>query len=117
MELGENVFQWTTSNRGKCTDKDTVSVFVYDIFIPELLTPNGDGDNDVFEIKGISNLKNAELTVFNRWGGKVHYSEHYENNWTGTNKSGQNLTNDTYFYVLNINNGQRVFKGFVILSR
>lgn len=116
LSLGKNTFTWTVENRN-CIDSDTVNIFVYDIFIPDLITPNGDNDNDYFEISGIENTESVEVTIFNRWGNEVFYSSNYQNSWDGTGKSGELLTNDTYFYVVNIDNNMRVFKGFVMLNK
>lgn len=116
LALGENMFSWTVAN-GDCINIDTVSINIFDIFIPDVITPNGDGDNDYFEIRGVENIEDVELTVFNRWGGEVYQSSSYQNDWDGTGKSGEYLTNDTYFYVVNIENGVRVFKGFVMINK
>lgn len=115
LSLGKNSFVWKVENEF-CSSEDTVSIFVYDIFIPEIITPNADGENDFFYITGIDNISPVELTVLNRWGVEVYYSENYQNDWDGTNKNGNYLTNDTYFYVLNVANN-RIFKGFVILKK
>ncbi len=115
MDIGENVFTWTVTN-DLCESVDSVKITVYDIFIPQVITPNGDGDNDIFYIKGIDDLENIELTIMNRWGGEVYYSPDYENDWDGTNKNGEELTNDTYFYVLRITD-TRIVKSYVIIKR
>jgi gliding motility-associated-like protein len=79
-------------------------------FVPEVFTPNNDGVNDVFNIKGLINYPNAELTVFNQWGQVVFKSgPSYKNNWNGTNTEGKNfnrgiaLPEGIYFYVLDHN--------------
>jgi len=76
-------------------------------FVPELypynvITPNGDGMNDVFVIENIEHYPNAELTVFNRWGRLVYQTTGYQNNWGGK-VNGNILSNGTYFYVLELN--------------
>lgn len=116
LSLGENLVLWQVSN-GYCIDEDTASIVVYDIFIPEIITPNGDGSNDYFEILGIEDLTNVKLVVYNRWGTEVYENTNYaeDNNWDATNKSGAELTNDTYFYVLTINNSNPI-KGFVVIK-
>jgi gliding motility-associated-like protein len=113
--LGNNEFAWFVSN-GICSGSDTVKIIVYDIFIPDVITPNGDSENDYFVIRGIEDLSMVEFTVYNRWGLEVFYSADYQNDWGGTNKSGNELTNDTYFYVLNVNNS-RLFKGYLVIKR
>ncbi len=79
-------------------------------FVPEIFTPNNDGVNDLFEIKGLKNYPNAELTVFNQWGVVVYKSNGpYSNNWGGWNEEkGKSadliiLPEGVYFYVLDHN--------------
>ncbi len=79
-----------------------------DIVIPNTITPNGDGKNDVFRIDAIEfqpdRFKDAELVVFNRWGDVVYKSGRpYANNWDGTNGNGNNLPEATYYYILDLN--------------
>ncbi len=46
---------------------------VYDVFLPNAITPNGDGANDVWQMFGnLHAIKQLELEVFNRWGEKVY---------------------------------------------
>ncbi len=76
-------------------------------FIPELypyniITPNGDGMNDVFIIENIEHYPNAELTIFNRWGRKIYHTVGYQNNWGGK-VNDELLPNSTYYYVLELN--------------
>ncbi|NJK94332.1 MAG: gliding motility-associated C-terminal domain-containing protein [Bacteroidales bacterium] len=66
--------------------------------------------------------QDKELTIFNRWGVEVFRSVNYENNWDGKGKNGNDLPEDTYYYVLKINdifkNGeQRKYSGYVVIKR
>ncbi len=78
-------------------------------FVPEIITPNSDGVNDLFEIKGLKNYPNAQLTVFNQWGVIVFKSNGaYDNSWGGWNEekgSSQRLIlpEGVYFYILDHN--------------
>ncbi|SFU01477.1 conserved repeat domain-containing protein/gliding motility-associated C-terminal domain-containing protein, partial [Algoriphagus locisalis] len=63
--------------------------------IPNVITPNNDGDNDTFEIEGINIFVSTEITIINRYGDHVLEQENYQNDW---NAPGQ--TAGTYFYVL-----------------
>lgn len=67
--------------------------------IPNVITPNGDGINETFEIKGLKS-GSATVQIYNRWGVMVYESEvnGYENNW---NASG--LTDGLYYYNLKLN--------------
>ena len=81
-----------------------------------LITPNGDGKNDVLEFKGIAKYGNNSLTVFNRWGDIVYQKINYqldEDRFDGTYKS-QDLPVGTYYYVLAFNSGE-VKQSFTLL--
>ena len=84
--------------------------------IPNLFTPNGDGRNDVFEIRGLSLYQSNELTIVNRWGNEVFRTKNYQNNW-----SGEGLNEGTYYYLLRVqkpgSNQFEIHKGFITLIR
>jgi gliding motility-associated-like protein len=73
-----------------------------------VITPNGDGQNDEFTIES-EGIRTIKVLIYNRWGEKV-YS--YENNdgfsnlkektklWTGTNMKGGNCSDGTYFFII-----------------
>jgi gliding motility-associated-like protein/uncharacterized repeat protein (TIGR01451 family) len=63
--------------------------------IPNVITPNNDGDNDVFEIPGLDKFVSNEITIFNRYGDHVLEQKSYKNDW---NAPGQ--VAGTYFYIL-----------------
>lgn len=114
LKFGKNIFSWIVKN-GNCPESiDTLIVWVKDIFIPEGFSPNGDGINDRFEIYGLWNVTNANLTVYNQWGKVVYSSGNYQNEWNGTS-DGTELPEDTYFYTLNVIG--RTYKGFVVIKR
>ncbi|EKB47550.1 hypothetical protein B879_03850 [Cecembia lonarensis LW9] len=73
------------------TDVNRVNPF----FIPNVITPDGDGKNDTFEIKGLNKFVSNEIVIFNRYGDHVFERKNYENDW---NAPGQ--VAGTYFYVL-----------------
>jgi gliding motility-associated-like protein len=92
------------------------------LFIPEVFTPDGDGKNDFFVIKGIEG-RTVNLTVFNRWGNKVYQNDAYDNTWSGTpNVSGliignSKLPQGTYYYVIDFEDGaDEPTNGYVVLQ-
>ena len=92
-------------------------------FIPEAFSPNGDGINDKFEIKGLAKYEAVEMVIFNRWGNTVYQSENYgegagkDGFWDGTAKSGGGpVPNGTYFYVLKLD-GKEKISGSVYIDR
>ena len=62
-------------------------------YVPNVFTPNGDGDNDVFYIEALP--QGAKLTVYDRWGVMAYQNRNYTNDWDGGK-----LPEGTYFYEL-----------------
>ena len=69
------------------------------IFIPNAFSPNSDGINDSFEIKG-KNIIDFKLVIFDRWGEKVFQSDDIGNSWDGKYKS-VNCMEGVYFWMIN----------------
>lgn len=65
-----------------------------------VITPNGDGKNDVLYIDGLNSNLVTELRVINHWGQKVFESRNYNNAWAGTDNSGNPLPAGNYYYIL-----------------
>ena len=78
-------------------------------------TPNGDGVNDFFEIKGIQNFPGNELNVFNKWGEPIFRMKNYDNSWDGTDpKTGASVANpETVFYYVFDNGAGELFSGYL----
>ncbi len=85
------------------------------ISVNGLMTPNGDGKNDYLLVKGIEDLMDYELRVFNALGQLVFRTKHYDNNWGGS--WGQNnIPGGTYFYLLEDGKGGR-YSGHIQIIR
>jgi gliding motility-associated-like protein len=83
--------------------------------IPNAFSPNGDGENDLFIVRGFAGF--PELLVFNRLGQKVYESESYQNDWNGNDLDGKELPTDTYWYVMKFSDISEEFKGYIYLKR
>ena len=78
------------------------------IVIHNVITPNGDGINDKFEIDCIELFPENKLEIFNRWGDKIKSFVHYNNTthmWKGDNEKGEPVPDGTYYYILSIQDG------------
>lgn len=86
------------------------------IFPINILTPNGDGVNDVWVIKDLEKFPENEVTVFDRSGRTVFYTKNYQNDWTGY-LSGKLLTEGTYYYVIKLKRNAKfeIVKGFITI--
>lgn len=83
--------------------------------IPNVITPNGDGFNDRFVIKGLELYPQNQLTIINRWGNHVYEKRNYANDWIGSG-----LAEGTYFYVLRLTDRQgknHDLKGYLMINR
>lgn len=90
-------------------------LLVLPLHIPNAITPNGDGVNDVFIISGLEQYPENELTILNRWGNHVFEQKGYAQNW-----SGKGLNAGTYFYLLRVKDGNgrwQDFKGYITLLK
>lgn len=70
-----------------------------DLWVPNAFTPDGDGTNDFFEVRGLHETNGIpiSLLVLDRWGNTVYQSNNYQNTWDGTNQ-GQPLQAGVYTY-------------------
>lgn len=91
------------------------------LFIPEGFSPNGDGINDLFVIRGIQDYPQNSIVIFNRWGNKVFETDAYNNTWDGRAYfglvPGKELPIGTYFYVFHAGSGLATYKGTIYLNR
>ena len=86
------------------------------ILVPAFFTPNGDGFNDVFVVKGLDRFPNSSLTIFNRYGKFIHHIVPAQTFWDGT-LNGEKLPADDYWYVLKIDETTPTRKGHFSLLR
>jgi len=110
-----------------CGDTDSTNITVVeppieDLLIPDVLTPNGDGLNDTWTIRGVEAYSNVEISIFTRWGDEVFYfsgtGDAYADpttQWDGT-YNGKDLPLGSYVYVLILNNDLE-FKGTMTIIR
>lgn len=84
------------------------------------ISPNGDGNNDVFFIENIDQFPLNNVEIFNRWGQKLFEAKNYDNVntvWKGTMKdSGTVAPSGTYFYIITLGNGTKPVKGWLELT-
>ena len=91
---------YTVYMRDKAGCKMITQEFPHIVF-PNFITPNGDGYNDVFRLKGLEYFGNSSIQIFDRYG-KLLISGDGENfSWDGT-LNGRNLPSDDYWYEIRI---------------
>jgi len=76
-----------------------ITVGECDLYFPNVITPNGDQMNDIFQFTA-KGYTNCNLTIFNRWGQQVYTSPLTDSFWDGTwNLSGEKVVDGTYYYL------------------
>jgi gliding motility-associated-like protein len=117
--LAAGFYRVTITDANGCTAQDSITLTQPEqLILPNGISPNGDGFNDGLEIIGLGDFAQNKLTVFNRWGNVVYEEENYSNNaqWIGTNESGEELPEGTYFIVLELNERDNL-RGYLELRR
>lgn len=88
---------YTAYATDECPETVALQVMVHSgcvIWVPNVITPNSDGENDAWVINGLGKAGNR-VEVFNRWGNLVYESGNYGNNWKAAG-----MPDGTYFYIV-----------------
>ncbi|PIQ16733.1 MAG: hypothetical protein COW67_01300 [Flavobacteriales bacterium CG18_big_fil_WC_8_21_14_2_50_32_9] len=110
--LPVGTYNLTINDASGCVNSDTINVLDLEIecdffiFIPNVFTPNGDGQNDEFLIH-LKGLKIINLEIYNRWGLKLFETSDISQGWDGRTNSGSEVSDGTYFYILNYKNNDK----------
>ena len=87
----------------------------------KVFSPNGDGINDFWKIQNIHLYPQAIVSIYNSEGSQVFRRRNYlnaeENAFNGKIKNGSSLPSGNYFYIIDLVNGDEVFKGSLALIR
>ena len=121
-KLKPGKYEVRVTDAKSCTD--SIAVVVADtcieVIIPDVITPNGDGINDVWVINGLQNYPANTVQLFDKWGTMVYEKNNYGNDWAGSGTKGV-LPDGTYFYLVKLNgptgDGKNVFTGTVLIKR
>jgi gliding motility-associated-like protein len=105
-KLGPGTVDVQVTDANQCHENESYNLIAETevcIVVYEIITPNGDGYNDTWEIRGIEFYPEATVAVYDRWGRRVYYSDGYPRPWDGTNDD-KVLPMDSYHYIINLNN-------------
>lgn len=89
------------------------------VFIPDAFSPNGDGLDDCFIPVCDKNLRKGELSIYNRWGELIFFSDNSHVGWDGT-FHGSEAEQDVYLYTFKAwysGNKKFIFRGTLTLLR
>ena len=84
-----------------CSIRDTINILGCEnnLFIPNVFTPNFDGINDFFIIKG-NGISSLKTKIYNRWGNLIFESSSLNENWNGKTIRGEDCSEGIYFYIV-----------------
>lgn len=111
-----NPYFYVEVTENNCKSSDTIMVELYKVWVPSVITPNGDGKNDIFkpDEESWSGINSNHMLVINRWGEKVWESEDFESGWDGK-RNGSYVADGVYYWILTVYYGpenlQQVLKG------
>ena len=115
--LDDITYTLSVTARGGCIARDMVFVKLLKApRIPNTFTPNNDGINDVWTIEYLDTYPDNRVQVFTRTGQLVFESHGYTKPWDGTYK-GKPLPFDTYYYIIEPNNGRTAITGYVTIIK
>ena len=108
-----NEYFITVRDINGCNPEANEHIYVLDY--PKFFTPNGDGINDIWEIKNLDFYPNASLSIFDRFGKFIYNFNPNLQGWNG-NLNKNELFSTDYWFVINLGNG-RTIKGHFTLKR
>ncbi|MBN2668355.1 MAG: gliding motility-associated C-terminal domain-containing protein [Bacteroidales bacterium] len=120
--LYSGYYEVTVTDINGCTAYKTYKVEI-ELIIPSVITPNGDGKNDRFDIVNIESIDNLDIKIINRWGDEVfafsgsglEYKDP-NNQWDGTfNGIEQNIS--TFVYIIDLHDGNSYKSGTLTIVR
>lgn len=87
------------------------------VVVPNAFTPNGDGVNDLWNLKSIEAYPRCLVSIYSRYGTLVYQSKGYPQAWDGT-RNGSPVPTGTYYYIINLNDGNAPqLTGYVAVIR
>ncbi len=92
-----------STNASGCSDTVTQKITISnskDLFIPTTFTPNNDGQNDVFRVRG-SNFQMNEMNIYDQWGTLIYKTDGSKPIWDGLS-NGELVANGTYVYRIKL---------------
>jgi gliding motility-associated-like protein len=104
--LGDFIVTLTVNNDFGCMDSvSNIITIIQDlsIYIPSAFTPNGDGLNDMFLVKGIGiEEEGFQMAIYNRWGEQIFVSNNIDKGWDGLEKNNEQASLGVYVYKVDI---------------
>lgn len=101
---------WTVTVSRQEISAEFINIQSKEFFIPNIITPNGDGFNDTFDVASF--FIGSELKIFNRHGKRVSHYRNYSNQFNG-----EGLSPGTYYYHFKNPCLQQPIKGYLLILK
>lgn len=104
LSINTTGMYYVTVSNDYCEFTDSISITVEDcdvaIEMPNIFTPNDDGQNDVFAPILFEGVQSATLSIFNRWGQLIATRNISQFSWNGKNEKGEDVPTGVYFWTI-----------------
>lgn len=88
--LSPGIYGVIITDANSCISTDSIQImessdpcYTPHIYIPNIFSPNGDGDNDILQVHGLG-IESMKLLIYDRWGEKIFESTSIDHSWDGT---------------------------------
>ncbi|MGV6861167.1 MAG: PKD domain-containing protein [Putridiphycobacter sp.] len=122
FENGTYTVMQIVENSFGCLDSASVNININKVvteinqLIPNAISPNGDGKNDVWKLEFIELLNpQAEIIIVNRWGQTIFESVGYSDPWDGT-YNGEEIPEGTYYYIIKVSDSE-IYEGTILVLK
>jgi large repetitive protein len=123
--VGAGTYSLTVTDANGCSANASITLTEPEPGLPEMpegISPNNDGKNDVFVIRNVEFYPENQIFIYNRWGEELISFEGYNNtsvSWNGQNRRGEALPEGTYFVIaiIKVNGEDLLLKGHVDIRR
>lgn len=115
MPPADKTYTLTVNSEYCGSASDEINIIVLkEVVVPNTFTPNGDGINDTWVIKGLETYADNTLQVFNRYGQSIYSAKGAAKNWDGK-FNGKLLPAGTYYYIIDLPVIHKKLSGWVLI--
>ncbi|GEM_PF-1157929 len=116
-DLDNGEYEFTVADVNGCEAILTHTILEdLDLEVPNFFTPNGDGFNDTWTIKGLERLPDSEIRIYDRYGKLLIRYKASDPGWDGK-YLGKPVRSDDYWYVVELHPTGKFIKGNITLQR
>lgn len=109
------VYTVKATSPDRCTVEESIQINVGEKFvISTVFSPNNDGINDFWKIKGIENFPECEVFIYNTWGELIFYSKGYTSDWDGKYK-GKEVPAGMCLFKIDTKKDYKVVLGYITI--